>query len=198
MGELVVVDMGISNIGSVLEAFRRVGVAIRVTRDPADVAAAGSLVLPGVGAFGDAMRALDEAGLVEPIRAHAASGRPLVGICLGMQLLADAGEEHGETPGLGLVQGRQARLAPGDPSLRVPNMGWSDVHWSDGSVETYYFAHSYELVCDDAGDVDGTIEYGGPVVAAVRRANIRGMQFHPEKSQDAGLEALAAWVREAA
>lgn len=198
MAELVAVDMGISNIGSVLEAFRRVGMTMRVTRDPADVAAADALVLPGVGAFGDGMRALREAGLVEPIRTHAASGRPLVGICLGMQLLADAGEEHGDTPGLGLVHGRQARLAPSDPSMRVPNMGWSDVRWSDGSVETYYFAHSYQLECDNPEDVAGTIEYGGPVVAAVRRGNVCGMQFHPEKSQDAGLEALATWAEEAA
>jgi glutamine amidotransferase len=198
MSELVAVDMGISNLGSVLEAFRRIGAPVRVTRDPAEVGRARALVLPGVGAFRDGMAALREAGLVEPIRAHAAEGKPLVGICLGMQLLADAGEEHGETEGLGLVPGRQVRLAPADPELRVPNMGWNDVTWRDGSADSYYFAHSYRLELADPADADGTIEYGGPVVAAVRRGNVRGMQFHPEKSQDAGLEALAAWVAEAA
>jgi glutamine amidotransferase len=186
---LTVVDMGISNLSSVLEAFRRVGADVRVTARPDEVESAERLVLPGVGAFPDGMAALGERGLVEPIRRHALErGRPLFGICLGMQLLAEGSVEHGSTEGLGIVPGRVVRHEPRDPALRVPNMGWCDV---PELGESFYFAHSYHLVPDDPGDVWATLDYGGPVVAAVRRGSASGVQFHPEKSQDAGLALLA-------
>ena len=186
---LTVVDLGVSNLGSVLEAFRRVGADVRVTDEPAEVEAAERLVLPGVGAFPDGMAALRAKGLVEPIRAHVLErGRPLTGICLGMQLLATRSEEHGDTEGLDLVPGRVVRLAPRDPALRVPNMGWCDV---PGLDDSFYFAHSYHLVADDPADVVATLQYDGAVTAAVRRGPAAGWQFHPEKSQDAGLSLLA-------
>lgn len=188
------VDMGVSNIRSVAEAFRRVGAEVEVTSSSEQAAEAEALVLPGVGAFGDGMASLREQGLVDPIRRHVANGKPLLGICLGMQLLADESEEHGRSEGLGLVPGRVRRLAPTAPGLRVPNIGWCDVRFRDGREDCLYFAHSFHLECRDEQDVAGTIEYGGPVVAAVERGRVLGLQFHPEKSQDAGLEVLARFL----
>lgn len=164
-----------------------------MARAPQDLADAAGVVLPGVGAFGDGMAALRRQGLVEALRRHAATGRPLLGICLGMQLLADSSEEHGLHAGLGIVPGRVRRLAPDDPSLRVPNIGWCDV-----DSASYYFAHGFHMVPDDPADAAQVFDYGGPVVAAVRRGSVAGVQYHPEKSQDAGLEALAAFAAEAA
>ena len=189
------IDLGISNLRSVLDAFRRVGAAVEVTADPGAVQDASLLVLPGVGAFPDGMAAMRSLGLVEPVRAHVLEhGRPLLGICLGMQLLADASEEHSGDEGLGLVPGRVQRLQVERP-LRVPNIGWCEVT-TTGTYEriperaAYYFAHSYHLLCEDPDDVAATLEYGSPVTAIVRRGNVTGMQFHPEKSQTAGLELI--------
>jgi len=197
---ITVVDMGLSNLGSVLHALARLGAPARATRDAADVRDADALVLPGVGAFGDGMRALREAALVDPIRAHAQAGRPLLGICLGMQLLADRGSEHGTHAGLGLVPGRVERLSPRPASgQRVPNIGWCDVTsaGADGPVPEdacLYFVHSYHLVPDDPADVAAWVDLMPPVAAAVRRGAVWGVQFHPEKSQDAGLAVLEGFV----
>jgi glutamine amidotransferase len=204
---ITVVDLGISNLQSVLEGFRRVGATFEVTKQPDDVERAQSVVLPGVGAFRDGMRALHEHGLVDSLRRHALERkRPLTGICLGMQLLADGSEEHGSHEGLGLVPGRSVRLQPSDGSLRVPNMGWCDVTVrrpgtllaEDADGRAFYFAHSYHLEVADTDDIAATLDYSGPIVAAIERANITGVQFHPEKSQDAGLDVLAAFARTAA
>jgi glutamine amidotransferase len=201
---LTMIDMDMGNLQSVREAFRRVGAPVTVTNAAADVERAAAIVLPGVGAFGDGMERLRSRGLVEPLRAHARAGKPFLGICVGMQLLADEGEEHGRHDGLGLVRGRCVRLKPGGGD-RVPNMGWCDVRVvKDGSVllaeapdgEPFYFAHSYHLECRQPDDVAATIEYGGnQVVVAVERDNLFGVQFHPEKSQDGGLAVLQAFWR---
>jgi len=202
---IAVVDMGIGNLQSVLEAFRRVGAATFVTSSAEEVTRAEAVVLPGVGAFGDGMESLREKGLVEPLRRHAADGRPLFGICLGMQLLAEESEEHGRHAGLGILPGRVVRLAPTSRTCRVPNMGWCDVHpvpRPDGKLfarvphgEAFYFAHSYHVSGARPEHVAAMIEYdGGTLAAALEHDNIFGIQFHPEKSQDAGLEVVAAFI----
>ena len=190
------------NLQSVLEAFERIGASVQVTTRPEDIEAAEAVILPGVGAFGDGMANLHKCGLVEPIRKLALKQRkPLLGICVGLQLLADEGEEYGVHQGLGLIRGRVVRLEPGE-EYRVPNMGWCDVNILRRGVlfdnvedgEAFYFAHSYHLLCTDFEDVSATLSYGGELVAAVERDNIFGVQFHPEKSQEAGLNVLASFI----
>ena len=195
---LHVVDLEISNLRSVLRALERIGVPARVTTNPDDLDDAPCVMVPGVGSFRDGMQSLATKGLVEPLRAYARAGRPLIGICLGMQLLADSGEEHGEHEGLGLIPGRARKLSQGQ-GFRVPNIGWSEVtvtrpSWGfpDGLDGTsFYFVHSFHLECRAPADVVATIEHAqGPVAAVVTRDRVLGMQFHPEKSQDAGLTLL--------
>ena len=200
-----IIDMGIGNLGSVLEAFRRVGAPVEVATEGDEIGQASALVLPGVGAFRDGMTSLREKGFVERLRQHAiADKKPLLGICLGMQLLADEGEEHGLHGGLGFMRGRVVRFRPTTPDARVPNMGWCDVSVADNRPllfdpevdgEPFYFAHSYYLECADTTDVAATIEFSEQrIAAAIERDNIFGVQFHPEKSQDAGLGVLASFV----
>lgn len=203
---IAIIDSGIANIASVLGACQRVGAEAEVTSDPRQVARARALILPGVGAFADGMESLSRRGLIQPILAAAAAGTPILGICLGMQLLADASEEFGTHPGLGLVPGRVCLLRPALRVERVPNIGWCDVlpgaqsHLFAGVARgtPFYFVHSYHFVCAEAADCAGTIRFGGGAVcAAVERGNVWGAQFHPEKSQDAGLEVLGNFMRHA-
>lgn len=199
---LTIIDMDAGNLGSVVRAFEYIGAQVGVTSSPEDVKAASALVLPGVGSFGDAMRSLAANGLVDPIRqAVLDRGVPLLGICVGMQVLAMQGEEFGVYEGLGLVPGYVKALAP-YPGCRIPNMGWCDVaHTSrtglfaaSESHGVYYFAHSYHFVCDDPAHMAATLRWGGEAVAAaVRCGTVHGVQFHPEKSQDAGIEVLHAF-----
>jgi imidazole glycerol-phosphate synthase subunit HisH len=204
---LTMIDLGVSNLRSVLSAFERVGARVSVAASPADLEAADAVVLPGVGAFGDGMESLRRQGLVDPLRrAVRERGQPVFGICLGMQLLAEEGEEHGRHEGLGLLPGRVARL-PAVPGLRVPNMGWCDVAVRNASsplfaaappAPCFYFAHSYHLQCAEAGDVAATVDFGSPLTAAVTRGALFGIQFHPEKSQAHGLDLLASFCRHVA
>lgn len=200
---LTVVDMGVGNLGSVLRALEHIGARAAVSSDPGDVARAQALILPGVGSFGDAMASLNAKGLAEPIRrAVLAHGVPLLGICVGMQVLATTGEEFGSHPGLGLIPGHVARL-PAFPGSRIPNMGWCPVRLTGQprgvlagmeAEEAFYFAHSYHFVCAEPADVAATMPWGGGhIVAAVSRGTAQGVQFHPEKSQDAGLATLHAF-----
>ena len=200
---IAVIDSGLSNIGSVMTALGHIGAEAKATCNPAEVEAADSLLLPGVGAFGDGMAALRQRGLVEPIRAQAAAGKPILGICLGMQLLASTSEEFGEHQGLGLIPGRVRRLRP-QAGLRVPNIGWCGLQAkNDAQLFTgipvdacFYFVHSYVIDCDAAEDCAGTLTFGADEEAvAVQRGRIFGAQFHPEKSQDAGLAVLDAFRR---
>lgn len=204
-GKIVVVDSGIANVGSVIAALSRIGAEASVSAEASTLGAAKAIILPGVGAFPDGMAALRRHGLIEPLRQAARRGTPILGICLGMQLLASRSEEFGDHPGLDLIPAKAVRLAPKAPSERVPNMGWCDVTPKPGAAlfavapAAYYFLHSYHLVCDDPADIAATLDYGGGEVAAgVQRGRIFGVQFHPEKSQDAGLDMLNRFARLAA
>ncbi len=199
INSLTIVDTGICNLGSLLLALGRIGIAFNVTCCANVVSEARSLVLPGVGAFADGMAALARHGLIEPILSHAETGKPLLGICLGMQLLADGSEEFGNHKGLGIVPGQVKRL-PSLPVSRVPNIGWCDVYvdvkaklFSSSLDNTpFYFTHSYAMECNDPQNSVGTIKLSDrEVTVACQRGNVFGVQFHPEKSQDAGLEVLA-------
>lgn len=193
-----IVDYGSGNLRSVQKAFEKLGVPATITSDPAVVATATRLVLPGVGAFGDAMRELRARGLVDPLIAHLRQDRPFLGICMGLQLLFETGHEGGEHRGLGVLAGDVVRFDL-PAGLKVPHMGWNAVTWrntwrpiADG--EHCYFVHAYHARPGDPSVVAATADYGGPFCAAVRSGNIFATQFHPEKSQSAGLELLAAWL----
>lgn len=199
---IAVVDSGLSNLASVLGALGRVRAPVRLASTAQDLEDAIAVILPGVGAFGDAMAGLRDRGLVAPILRAAQSGRPVLGICLGMQLLVDESEEHGLHAGLGLIPGRVRRLEADQPGFRVPNIGWSEVTVERSGVlfpdrarqESFYFVHSYH-VDTAAENVASTIRFGSGIVAsALEAGNVYGVQFHPEKSQDAGLDLLARWV----
>lgn len=205
MSTITVVDLDIGNLQSVTNAFERVGAKISITRDAAAAADAEILVLPGVGAFERAMRRLDAQGFGPVIRRHALERRrPLVGICLGMQLLADRSFEHGRFDGLGIIAGDVVQLQPSPPQYRVPNIGWRTVNAAKASAmfpagvdgQSFYHVHSFHLACKNPTDVAATFEFGGAkVVTAVEIGNVFGVQFHPEKSQDAGLDLLHSLLR---
>jgi glutamine amidotransferase len=197
---ILLLSLEFCNVKSVEQAFERIGVPITLGASARDVEAADVVILPGVGAYKQAMTRLAEADLPAALRAHALErGRPLVGICLGMQLLADESVEHGRHAGLGIIPGTVERLSSNGTKDRVPNMGWSDLDVPPESPaylrafdgEACYFAHSYHFIARKAADVAATITHGNHRVAAViARDNIIGMQFHPEKSLDIGLEIL--------
>lgn len=199
---LAIVDYGSGNLRSVQKAFERLGCPAVVTDDPQRVAEADRLVLPGVGAFGDAMRELTGRGLVAPIVAHIRADRPFLGICMGLQLLFETGWEGGNHAGLGVLAGEVARIDV-PPPLKVPHMGWNTVSWQgrgrDWSGATapahYYFVHSYTARPRDADVVAGVCDYGGPFCAAVARGRLLATQFHPEKSQAAGMALLEGFLR---
>ena len=195
---IAIIDYGMGNLRSVQKGFERVGFEAVVTADPKKVLEADKIVLPGVGAFPDCMRNLEQGGFVEPIRRVIKEGRPFLGICLGLQLLFTESEEFGLHKGLDVIPGRVVRfpeeMKEGGEELKVPHMGWNRVSqtaahplWSeieDGS--RFYFVHSYFPQADEAL-VRGTTEYGIPFTCAVARDNIFAVQFHPEKSDTAGL-----------
>ncbi|MEI7803836.1 MAG: imidazole glycerol phosphate synthase subunit HisH [Hyphomicrobiales bacterium] len=191
----VIVDYGMGNLGSVSNAFARLGVAAVISSDPNIVCAAPAIVLPGVGAFGEAMRRLRAGGLADALNtAVCKRGIPFLGICLGMHLVAERSEEGGDEPGLGWIAGRVVRITEA-PGRFVPHVGWNDVHASEGEAlfrnivpgAHYYFDHSYDMDCSP-DLVIARVEYAGrSVVAAIRHGNILAAQFHPEKSQNNGL-----------
>ena len=195
-----VIDHGMGNLRSVLNALGHLGIDAGLVRTPAEAAETEKLILPGVGAFGEAMRRLDELGFTAALPELTAGGRPLLGICLGMQLLADASNEHGEHPGLGLIGGRVERIAT-EPDLRIPHIGWNSFSVERPSPllqglseePTFYFVHSYEFRPRGPESLIGTTDYGRPVTAAVESGSVFGVQFHPEKSQIDGLALLRAF-----
>ncbi len=211
---VAIVDYGSGNLHSAAKAFERAaregGVAqpVLVTGDPQRVAAADRIVLPGVGAFADCRRGLDAvAGMVEALdEAVRRKGRPFFGICVGMQLMAERGLEHAVTEGLGWLKGEVDRIAPADPALKIPHMGWNtlDVVRAHPLLEGIplgpdgwhaYFVHSYHLVRGAPSDLVARTDYGGPLTAVVGRDNIVGTQFHPEKSQRLGLALIGNFLK---
>jgi glutamine amidotransferase len=209
---VAVIDYGSGNLRSAAKALERAAAEcgldseIVVTADPAAVARAGRIVLPGVGAFADCRRGLHALpGMVEALEAAAlGAGRPFLGICVGMQLMAGVGREHGDHPGLGWIPGEVVALRPADRSLKVPHMGWNELRLEAadhpllqglGAGPHTYFVHSYHFVAAEPRHVLATTDYGGPIAAVVGRDNLVGTQFHPEKSQAAGLRLLANFLQ---
>ena len=198
---LVIVDYGVGNLHSAQKAFEHLGQPALVSSDAERIASAPAVVLPGQGAFGTCMENLARAELVEPVRAAARSGRPFLGICVGMQLLFDESEESPGVPGLGIFAGRVVRF-PRDPALKVPHMGWNQLRVrrrvpalaqvADGDY--VYFVHSYHPIPSDPGVVATTTDYGIEFVSSVGRDNVYAGVFHPEKSQRVGLALLAGFT----
>jgi imidazole glycerol-phosphate synthase subunit HisH len=197
---IAVVDYGAGNLRSAARALAAAGASdVDVTSDPARIASATRIVLPGVGAFAQCITALRQASGIEAALADAVQGRrvPFLGICVGMQLLASEGHEHGVHRGLGWLPGKVTRLVPDDPALKIPHMGWNRVSAANASglaEGDAYFVHSYRFDPDDADDVRATSDHGGVFPAIVARGNITGVQFHPEKSQAYGLAFLKTWL----
>lgn len=205
MTRVVLLDYGVGNVFSVRRALERLGAEVETTSDPGLVAAASRVVLPGVGAFAPARERLAASGLEAGLRAALDGGARLLGLCLGFQLLFEASEEFGTTPGLGLLSGR---VVPFPPGARVPHVGWNRLE-TDGAADgpllaglprgSYvYFVHSFRPEGADPADVAAFCDHGGRFVAAARRANVWGCQFHPEKSSAAGRRILENFLSEAA
>jgi len=199
---LAIIDYGMGNLRSVQKGFERVGVAATITADPAEIARADKLVLPGVGAFPDAMAELQRRGLIEPIRQAVRADKPFLGICLGLQLLFETGDEGGRHEGLGLLAGEVVRFPP-QTGLKVPHMGWNQLELRGNSPlfaevpngSHVYFVHSYYVVPRDSQVIAAQADYGHPFTAAIQHGQLMATQFHPEKSQDIGLKMLANFAR---
>jgi glutamine amidotransferase len=200
---IAIVDYGMGNVRSLSNAFEYLGQDVVVTDDVQVMGDADRIVLPGVGAFGDAMQAMHERGVIAPLNRQVHEFRkPVLGICLGMQLVAKESFEHGHHQGLGWVDARIERLTPAAP-LKVPHVGWNSLDfpaqdWLFEGIRqkeaNFYFVHSFHMVCANPQDRLATTDYGDDVTAVVRHDNIVVMQFHPEKSQDNGLRLLQNWV----
>jgi imidazole glycerol-phosphate synthase subunit HisH len=198
---IAIVDFGVGNLRSVQRAVERAGGQPEITSDPLRVKLADAVILPGVGAFGEGMAQLEARGLVDALYQVVAVGKPLLGICLGMQLLFDESSEMGAHPGLGVLRGRAERF-PVRPGLHVPHVGWNQLHIKgddqllqgvpDGSFA--YFVHSYYVAARDADIVTASTNYGLDFASVVAKGNIHGIQFHPEKSQDVGAMIMANFV----
>ena len=201
---IAIVDYGVGNLFSLTCSFRSLGAEVTVTGDPDVIRSAGKIVLPGVGAFGDAAELLRKSGLDQVVIEEANRGKPLLGICMGMQLLFDKSLEYGEHPGLGLIPGRVVSMEPVVPAgYKVPHIGWNALHFPKNKPvsplfrhiregDCVYFVHSYYATDCDA-DLIATAEYGPELTAAVARDNVMGTQFHPEKSGAVGLSILRAF-----
>ena len=213
---VAIIDYGSGNLRSAAKAFERAAdafrqaIEIQVTADPDAARSADRIVLPGVGAFGDCIGGLSALpGMVDALRESAIDrGRPFMGICVGMQLTATVGREHGEHAGLGWIPGAVEALRPANPALKVPHMGWNDIRvcsrhpvlagldqGESGGGAHVYFVHSYGFRPDDPAHVLAMVDYGGDVAAIVGRDNLIGTQFHPEKSQSIGLGLIAAFLK---
>jgi imidazole glycerol-phosphate synthase subunit HisH len=200
-----IIDYGLGNLRSVLGAVEKLGFNGTISSDAAVLGTADKLILPGVGAFGDGMKNLASRNLIEPLgRMVQQDRKPILGICLGFQLLSQQSEEFGTHAGLGWIPGAVRRIRAEDPALRVPHVGWNDFHRTRDCIlfddvpdpALFYFVHSYYLDTDAETSV-GTCTYGTPLCAAVQRGNVFGTQFHPEKSQRHGLKVLQNFLERA-
>ena len=200
---IAIVDYGVGNLFSITRAFESLGADIEVTGDASHIAQASAIVLPGVGAFGDAADKLSECGLDAVLCEQAAAGKPLIGICLGMQLLFEESYEYGVHKGLGLIPGKVTSMRERVSSeLKIPQIGWNALQKTNNKSsllkyvddgEYVYFVHSFSAVdCDDF--VTSTCDYGGIITASVERENVMGCQFHPEKSGDVGMKILRRFL----
>lgn len=201
---IAIVDYGVGNLFSLRSSLERIGEKAVITNDPAEMRRCEKIILPGVGAFGDAAEKLRKSGLDKAVLEEAATGKPLLGICVGMQLLFEKSYEYGEHEGLGLIAGSVKPIAPmiGE-GLKVPHIGWNGLIFPKGREksrlyrhtdegECVYFVHSYAAVgCEET--VTASVEYGAMLTASVERGNIYGVQFHPEKSGEVGLKILKAF-----
>lgn len=211
---VAIIDYGSGNLHSAAKAFERAArdggshAEIEVTADPRKVESADRIVLPGVGAFADCKAGLAAIpGMIDALEEGVrCKGRPFLGICVGAQLMADRGLEHGETPGFGWIKGEVRAIEPSDPTLKIPHMGWNTLEQQrphallDGiatgeSGLHAYFVHSYHLVPEDESDLVATTDYGGSITAVFARDNFAGTQFHPEKSQRLGLALIANFLQ---
>lgn len=208
--QIAIIDYGSGNLRSAAKAFERAGrdaglvADVLVTSDPDAVRAAERIVLPGVGAFGDCRAGLDAIpGMVEALEeAVRREAKPFFGICVGMQLMAERGLEHGVHEGLGWLEGDVVKIEPSDPSLKIPHMGWNELEIVNGHplledmpATHAYFVHSYAFAVSDPSVLVARVDYGGPVTAMVARDNMVGTQFHPEKSQALGLALIGNFLK---
>ena len=207
---VAIVDYGSGNLHSAAKAFERAAresghdQPIKVTREPGEVAKADRVVLPGVGAFADCRRGLDDIpGMVDALNdAVRKNGRPFFGICVGMQLMASWGREFEDVAGLGWIPGEVVAMKPADPALKIPHMGWNELEPRRAHPvltgitrgDHAYFVHSFEIRCEQTAHVIATTDYGGALAAVVGRDNLIGTQFHPEKSQVTGLRLIANFL----
>ncbi len=197
---IAIIDYGMANLRSVQKALAEVGQTAQIISDPAQIDRADKIVLPGVGAFKDAVATLRSRNLADPIIRHIQSGKPFLGICLGLQMLFDVGYEDGQHAGLGVVAGKCVRFDVDEKlGLKVPHMGWNQLTAIKNTPllrdvprgASVYFVHSYFVVPDDPSIVATTTDYGGPFVSSIWRENLLATQFHPEKSQKVGLQILS-------
>lgn len=201
MNDVILIDAGTGNLRSVQKALETVGANVERTDEPRRVLSGKRVVLPGVGAFGDFMSGLRSRGLEDAVKEIARRGVPLLGICVGMQALFDAGEEMGEHKGLGLLAGKVVRFAESLP-VKIPHTGWNQVEVENETLllkgintgSYVYFNHSYFCEASNPSDVIGVTDYGLTYACAVQRENVFGVQFHPEKSQDVGLRILKSFL----
>ena len=201
-----VIDYGLGNLTSVAGAVQKVGFEPVISSEAADLGRCEKLILPGVGAFGDGMRNLNDRGLVLPLTKMVMERRmPVLGICLGFQLLAKSSSEFGNNNGLGWLDARVSRLQPEDPALRIPHVGWNELYQKGDSIlfddipelPLFYYVHSYKLETSAVETVIGECNYGGTFTAAIQSGSIFGTQFHPEKSQQHGLALLRNFLEKA-
>jgi len=199
MLKAVIIDYGMGNLDSVARAVEECGREAVITNRPGELKEANYIIIPGVGSFADAMRNIRSLGMDKAIKEEVVGkGIPLLGICLGMQLLAEKGLEGGETGGLGLIEGDVTRLKPDNKNIKIPHVGWNEVLFDkpcalfDGipSGKDFYFVHSYHFVCKHKEDIMARTPYCGDFASAIKRKNISGVQFHPEKSLRLGIKML--------